>query len=131
MIELRPTVCNICGGEVIFTDNARIYGRPYGSGKMYLCTNCGARVGTHEPRPDEAYGILSNEEMRTLKKKCHELFDLKWKDSEPRERRKKRNKAYKKLAKQLGISVEDCHFGFFDMDMLRKAYEILSAETQQ
>lgn len=31
---MHPNVCNICGGNVIYTDNANIYGRPYGSGKF-------------------------------------------------------------------------------------------------
>ena len=49
MIDKYPTVCNLCGGKVIYTSNARIYGKEYGSGKCYLCTNCGAYVGTHKP----------------------------------------------------------------------------------
>lgn len=126
MIDLQPTICNICGGEVIYTSNSKIYGREYGSGKMYYCTKCGAYVGTHEPRPKEALGILGNKEMRDMKMKCHDLFDNKWK-SEPtsKKRHVARNNAYKWLAEKLKISVDDCHFGYFDMDMLNKAYEVL------
>lgn len=53
-MELKPKICNICNGKVIFTSNSLIYGREYGSGKMYYCTECGAYVGTHIPRPEEA-----------------------------------------------------------------------------
>lgn len=73
MIDLHPTRCNICGGKVIYTSNARVYGRKYGSGMCYYCTKCGAFVGTHEPHPEVAYGILSNAKMRAAKKKLHSI----------------------------------------------------------
>ena len=126
MINLNPTVCNLCGGNVIFTSNAKIYGREYGSGKMYYCTDCGAHVGTHVPRPTEALGILANKEMRDMKKKCHDLFDQKWKnESTSNKKHNARTKAYAELAEKLNITIDECHFGHFDMDMLKKAYEIL------
>lgn len=60
-INLHPTVCNLCGGKVIFTSNGILYGgREFGSGKCYYCTLCHASVGTHEPEPDKAKGILAD-----------------------------------------------------------------------
>ena len=53
-ICLYPKTCNICGGEVIYTTNDKIYGKRYGSGYCYLCTNCGAYVGTHRPRTNSS-----------------------------------------------------------------------------
>lgn len=128
MINLQPTICNICGGEVIYTSNSKIYGKEYGSGKMYYCTKCGAYIGTHKPRPKEALGILGNKEMRDMKMKCHDLFDNKWK-SEPtsKKRHVARKNAYMWLSEKLKVSVDDCHFGYFDMDMLNKAYELLNS----
>lgn len=123
-MDLYPTICNLCGGKVIYTSNSVIYGREYGSGKCYLCTNCGAYVGTHKPRPKEALGLLANKEMREMKVKCHSLFDERWKSK----KHKSRRKAYEQLANQLKIPVSECHFGYFDMDMLNKAYEILRKE---
>lgn len=125
-----PTECNICGGKVIYTSNRLIYGREYGSGKMYYCTECGAYVGTHEPRPKEALGILANKEMRDMKMKCHDLFDKKWKN-EPTSRKRHiaRKNAYKELSEKLHVPVEGCHFGYFDMDMLNRAFEILESEV--
>lgn len=130
LIDLYPTKCNLCGGSVIYVPNSRIYGREYGSGKCYLCTKCGAYVGTHKPRPREALGILGNFEMRNMKMKCHELFDRKWKN-EPTSRKKHiaRQKAYRRLAEKLNIPYSECHFGYFDMDTLNKAYEILKEES--
>lgn len=128
-IDLYPKKCNICGGKVIYTTNARIYGKEYGSGKMYYCTKCHAHVGTHKPRPKEALGLLADAEMRKLKEECHELFDKKWKDkSTSKQRHNARYWAYVDLANKMGISVEECHFGWFDKEELLKALSILRSE---
>ena len=118
-INLHPKICNLCGGKVIYTTNDNIYGKLYGSGYCYLCTDCGAYVGTHKPRPREAFGILANAKMRKLKHECHDRFDKFWKNKP--DRRKMRKRAYAKLAELLNISVQDCHFGYFDMVMLKEA----------
>lgn len=117
-INLQPTTCNLCSGEVIYTSNSRIYGAELGSGKCYLCLNCGAYVGTHIPRPKEAFGILSDAEMRALKMECHKIFDKQFLcASNVFEMRRLRKKAYK--------PISECHFGYFNMDMLQKAYTYL------
>ena len=124
MIDLHPTKCNLCGGRVDFVNNAEIYGRSLGSGKAYLCRQCGAYVGTHRPRPTEAYGILANSRMRLGKRLCHALFDSLWKG--PNQRRK----LYRKLAREMHIKESECHFGYFDLAQLRQAYRILKLWTQ-
>lgn len=124
MIDTKPTTCNLCGGKVILCSNARVYhGREYGSGRCYYCLGCGAYVGTHKPRPKEAMGLLANEPMRKGKKLCHALFDTLWQGKEHANR--ERSKAYRWLAGEMGIPIEDCHFGHFDIHQLRQAYRIL------
>lgn len=126
MVDLHPNTCNICYGKVIFTSNKIVYGREYGSGKCYHCANCGAYVATHKPRPTEAMGLLANDEMRELRKRLHEIFDSKWKyETTYKKRRYKRKKSYEELAHKLGISVDDCHFGYFDLDTLYEVQKIL------
>lgn len=126
-INLRPSTCNLCKGMVIFTSNALIYGKEYGSGKMYYCTECKSFVGTHKDRPTIALGILANKEMRNLKQSCHDVFDRRWKNEHSLEDRKfKRKLAYKNLANKLEIPVEYCHFGYFNIELLKKAYDILT-----
>ena len=90
MINLYPEKCNLCGGQVIYTSNAIIYGREYGSGKCYYCTNCHAYVGTHVPRPKEALGILADANMRNQKIKCHAMFDELWKHEDTGKKRHKK-----------------------------------------
>lgn len=119
MINLQPTKCNICGGNVIYTSNDKVYGRKYGSGYCYLCANCGAYVGTHKPRPKQVLGLLANAEMRQLKMKCHALFDKHWSTKFEREG------CYIQLAQEMGISIMDCHFGHFNLEQLKEAYKIL------
>lgn len=124
MIDTQPKICNICGGKVIYTSNAAVYhGRQYGSGYCYLCLNCGAYVGTHAPRPREALGLLADAPMRKGKMMCHALFDPMWQGK--KNAGHNRSRAYRWLAGEMGIPVEDCHFGHFDIHQLRKAYRIL------
>ena len=122
-MELHPKVCNLCGGKVDYVSNARIYGKQYGSGYCYLCRECGAYTGTHKPRPKEALGLLADARMRKGKILCHELFDPIWK-GKPKPQRF-REKMYKWLSRQMGIRIEDFHFGYFDLEQLREAYAIL------
>ena len=129
MIDKYPTTCNLCGGKVIYTSNAQIYGKEYGSGKCYLCTSCGAYVGTHKPRPREALGLLADARMRAGKQMCHAVFDSKWK-GKPKAH-KKRQDLYRWLAQRMGIPIDDCHFGYFDLTQLRKAYKILLEIKEQ
>ena len=120
MIDLHPTICNICGGDVEYIENSKIYGRSYGSGWCYHCKNCDAYVGTHKPNPKEALGILATPEMKSWKISCHKLFDSLWK-----EQGFNRGKCYAWLSKEMKLERGMCHFGYFDMKQLRQAYAIL------
>ena len=125
MINLKPTICNLCGGEVIFTSNSEIYGREYGSGRCYLCTECGAYVGTHIPVPDRAMGILANAEMRMKKRACHSMFDKMWTS------KRERHLLYRKLANQMEIPMHECHFGYMDIPQLDEAILILEEWSKE
>ena len=118
----NPDTCNLCGGSVSFVTNAKVYGKAYGSGWCYLCDECGAYVGTHKPRPNEAMGILADKPMRAMKRAAHELFDSTWSSQSERKSR------YQWLADQLGIDVSECHFGYFDKPMLVRAINVLLEE---
>lgn len=123
MVNVRPDKCNLCGGRVVYTSNAKIYGKEYGSGKCYLCTKCGAFVGTHVPNPNDALGLLADSKMRNMKKRCHTLFDFHWMNKE--QKRTYRTAMYRWLADKMKIDVEDCHFGHFTLEQLGEAYMFL------
>lgn len=118
-----PKTCIYCGANVIFTSNAAIYGHEYGNGKCYKCTACDSYVGVHTGTKIPL-GRLADKELRGLKKQCHDLFDLAWR----RNKRMSREKAYGRLAKKLGISENECHFGWFGKEELQKCVEIMSRE---
>ena len=119
---LQPTHCNLGGGRVHLVSNGVIYGKEYGSGKVYLCEQCESYVGTHKNSPLDAMGLLSNKQMRLLKQECHRIFDEQWST------RSERTNLYRWLSVQMGISTEMCHFGWFDEDELKKALNILRKE---
>lgn len=57
---------------------------------------------------------------------CHEQFDAFWKqESSSRKRHIARRNAYRKLADAMKIPLTECHFGYFNLDELQKAYQIL------
>lgn len=117
--DLRPKKCNLCGGPVVFEKVPRYV---FESGRRYICTQCGAYVGTHKKHPRNAMGSLANFTMRELRKACHILFDKKWTTYE------ERDIEYQKLASKLKIPFEECHFGYMDTKQLTKALEILRSE---
>lgn len=122
-IDLKPKICNICGGEVELVKTTSIYGHNLKYGKKceycYHCKKCDAIVSTRKDDPTTALGILADKETAQLRQKCHDMFDKFWKNS------KQRTTCYTKLAQELGIEVEDCHFAFFDKERLNSAYQIL------
>jgi hypothetical protein len=121
-----PTACPFCNGNVMLTTNDFIYGRKYiknGNSKCYVCVMCKASVGTHSDGKTPL-GRIADRELKDLKMKAHSLFDPIWQRG-----KMQRSEAYRYLAQKLGISARECHFGWFDKEMLLKAIEILSAKV--
>ena len=112
----KPTICRYCGSPVVYTSNAEIYGREYGTGRCYLCRNCGAFVGVH-PGTDIPLGTLANEELREWRKLAHYWFYQIWKRPL---RITTRYKAYGWLAEKLGKRREYTHIGMFEIDDCEK-----------
>lgn len=108
--------CPYCGGESHLADSTRIYsGVSYGP--IYLCDGyprCDAYVGCHKGTT-KPLGRLADAELRRAKKAAHAVFDRLWKYKD----KGARSRAYEWLAEKLGISVEDCHIGMFDIQQCR------------
>ena len=121
MINTRPTDCNCC-----MSKNSVIYGkmeefqiRRFESGYCYICTKCGAYVGTHKGRVKDALGILSDEKTRKMRILCHQEFDKHYM------RRASKSAVYYRLAQEMKIPFDDCHFGYMDYCQLEKALNIM------
>lgn len=121
MVSLEPKICNLCGGEVKYIPNEN-----HVSGYAYVCTCCGAYIGTHVKRPKEALGLLSNEEMRRWKVRCHSLFDVFWEELPTGKLRyRRRCRMYARLAKEMGLEKEECRFANFTIGQLKNAFGIM------
>ena len=128
-----PIKCNICGGDVVYASNSAFYGYEHGNGRCYYCTNCNAKVGVHDKDPRTALGILATKYMRNLRILCHEKFDSFWskKGLSKEKQHDIRNRLYTLLAKEMGLSEEDCHFSMFDESELKEAYQIVRKWTDK
>lgn len=113
----EPEQCNCCGRlSVEIAHHKEVYGKAYSKWPwVFRCTYCFAYVGMH-PFTNIPLGTLANAETRKARKECKEPFEKLFKSG-----RFTRSEAYELLAKKLGIPKEECHFGWFDIDMCNKA----------
>ncbi len=94
----------------------KVYGMAYGSWPwVYRCASCGDYVGMH-PFTAVPLGTLAGAELRRARKECKAPFQALWEGGSMT-----RSGAYSSLASHLGIPVEQCHFGWFDLDQCRRA----------
>ena len=124
----HPTVCNICGGNnVQYVSNALVYGRQYGSGYCYLCRTCRSFVGTHEPAPDIALGILADPKLRDLRKKCHTEAERLYVSEQREGSRKRMTALYFVLGQWLCMSPDQMHFAKMQEQDLMDALTFMQA----
>lgn len=69
---------------------------------FWACLPCKAWVGCH-PGTKTALGTAAKADLRSLRKKAHQVFDPIWTTAPPGERREARSAAYKWLAEQIGV----------------------------
>ena len=85
-------------------------------GHRYICDDCQAWVGCHKDgRPK---GTLANAELRQARIDAHRAFDPLWQACMRLRgwgKRRSRTTAYRWLAERLGLTVEECHIGMFDL----------------
>jgi len=111
-----PEICHYCGGKVIFTDSAVIYGTSYGM--IYLCTNCNASVGVHAGT-NRPKGTLANKVLKLERKEAHRVFDALWQKWGI-----SRSSAYEWLAGQMGLPKHRTHIAYFDVEQCGRVIEI-------
>jgi len=111
--EVRTPTCPYCGALARCVDSSVVYGgRSYGP--IWLCGRypiCKAYVGCHKGTT-VPLGRLADSELRIAKQKAHAAFDVLWKGL-PSGTRKK---AYAWLAEKMGLAIDKCHIGMFDVD---------------
>jgi hypothetical protein len=120
-----PTACPYCSAPVAIKNNDLIYGKSYGDWPwLFLCKNdeCRAYVGMH-PFTNIPLGTMADAKTREARKLTKELFIKRWGCPGQMDR----SGAYEWLAVKLNIPLAACHFGWFDIEMCRKAYRVLKS----
>ena len=121
-----PTECHLCGGEVSVRHHDEIYGRVYGDWPwLYRCDECDARVGMH-PFTNIPLGTLADAETRRVRQECKTKFYGYLNAAGI-----KRGKGYKQLAKAMGITPHECHFGWFDISACKNAERAIDRLTDE
>lgn len=95
--------------------------------RFWQCVPCDAWVGCHKGT-ERPLGRLANVELRTAKIAAHVAFDQLWKRTTPAGSFS-RTGAYKWLAEQMGIEVEQCHIGMFDAQQCQRVVEVCEQAT--
>lgn len=122
------TICLYCDEKARKTTGVEIYpSRPDLAEKIFWkCDQCGAYVGCH-PGTDRPLGRLADAELRGAKMTAHDAFDALWKRKHGQRHSPKmgsRSLAYAWLAEKLGIDMNDCHIGYFDVTTCRRVAAI-------
>jgi zinc-finger-containing domain len=125
-----PIICPYCGKEAEWVPDKSVYAKSYG-GYVYACFKCDAFIGCHKQgEHKDPYGSLANASLRRLRVEAHALFDPLWKQAQRSRKWKKadaRRKAYAWLAREMGISIMDCHIGMFRDNDVKRAIAICKA----
>ncbi len=119
--------CDYCGRPALLVTGAAIYRRRPDllHLRFWQCPPCDAYVGCHKAGAWTVtakgervtsdgtlpLGRLANGELRAAKQAAHAAFDPLWMSE-----RMTRREAYAWLAGVLGVSVDNCHIGMFDVD---------------
>jgi hypothetical protein len=64
-------------------------------------------------------GTPADKTTREARAAAHSVFDPLWKKG-----KMSRRDAYSWLAKELGITMDECHFGMFDLETCNKAIKL-------
>lgn len=120
-------VCPYCSNMSVYLPSKRIY----------RCEPCDAQVGVHKHN-NEPLGTLANAELRAARKKAHSYFDPLWRYKIKRDNltvSEARKPAYEWLAAEMGLHVDDCHIGEFDLqqcsDVMRICKPYISKVMQK
>jgi hypothetical protein len=89
--------------------------------KFWRCAPCGAYVGCH-PGTTNPLGTLADAETRKERSATHAVFDPIWREQRiVAGRLWRRGELYGWLATSLGISIEECHIGHFNVQRCQEA----------
>lgn len=106
--EDKPVLAELVKGVKLYPDRKDLHRHNF-----WECSKgCGAYVGCHHGSSGgrKPLGRLADASLRAAKGRAHRAFDPLWE-----KKLMKRTQAYTWLAEKLGIPVEACHIGMFDV----------------
>ena len=125
---MNTVICPYChkpadlvAGQTLFPFRPDLAGRYF-----WVCTPCDARVGCHESGT-KPMGRLANAQLRLAKTEAHRHFDPIWQELKIMTR----SEAYRWLSKELGISRQHCHIGFFNITRCQRTVELCKLLIEQ
>ena len=126
-------ICPYCSNPAQFrSSSAGVYRSDFGP--IYICDGCQAWVGVHKGtvRP---LGRLANRELRSAKRRAHAVFEPLWQEAPEfyhdrklgrrAAQRVARTLAYHWLAQHMGLPVNECHIGEFDVEQCQRVCQII------
>jgi len=118
--------CNYCSKQAELISSVQIYRKDHGM--VWYCKQCDALVHTAQDNKTPL-GTLADKELRTWRKRAHELFDQLWKQNGSGAVQKMtRDGAYRLLQQWMGYSTkEQAHIGQFDVDDCKRLVQKLTA----
>lgn len=131
-IDLVDPICVECGAMGKLSSGREAYpNHPERHRHAYFVCSCGAMVSCH-PGTAVAAGRPASASTRYLRSMAHQALDQIWKGFDGNRSRlasgHARNRAYKWLATQLGISRRECHIGWMNAAQCR---EVIAACNQR
>ena len=119
-------ICPYCAEDATFSESSgHLYqGRDYGP--VWECRKCEAYVGCHKGSR-RALGRLADYRLRQAKVQAHAAFDPLWRRKMEKTGctlQEARTRAYRWLAGEMGIKMEDCHIGMFNIEQCERVRTI-------
>jgi hypothetical protein len=118
-IKYKNVLCQYCQEKAIVIQGKVIYGETHKLSDLefYYCEPCAAWVGMHKHNK-KPFGTLANNELRRKRAIAHKAFDVFWRGKENQAEVRKAEYAW--LADVMGVAVEDCHIGMFNIEQCNK-----------
>ena len=118
--KVKHPICPHCGKESVAVTGRDIYPHLHElyDKVFYQCKPCDAYIGCH-PGTNKPLGGLANAELRKARTEAHRVFDPMW-----RSRKMTRRQAYDWLSKKIGLKIDECHVGMFDVKMCERVIQV-------
>lgn len=118
-----PPICPYCAKPSVQFGGLKLYPHrlDLADKTFYLCEPCDAFVGTHKGT-NKPLGTLANKVLREQRKLAHATFDPLWKEAQYT-----RGEAYRRLAKAMNLSRDECHIGMFNLEQCKQVIQLCNS----